>query len=336
MAERPDWGPLDRVEYGSFLGGELPPPRMICEGMWVVPLPNPGNYAGGTLCYVVRDGGGGIHLIDPGPGGSDALAALDSGLRQGGAGMEDVVGVYLTHLHPDHRGLAEDVRRLSGARVFVSRDEVDATRREAGWAKMLGAALDGWGVPDERRDVFGPPPVMTIDADVLLEDGDRLEIDGWDFRVERSPGHTAGHVTFAENARRLILLGDHVLPHLNPGIGYAATPSENPVVEYVLSLGRTERQDFAALPGHGYGFGDLTGRCRAIRNHHLKRSREIDALRVLDPDASVWAIASRLRWRNGWDGLTPGMRRHALQQTESHLAALSDEVLRRVLLESDR
>jgi glyoxylase-like metal-dependent hydrolase (beta-lactamase superfamily II) len=64
-----------------------------------------------------------VVLVDPGWNAAEALAALEEGLATVGAKLEDVRGVLVTHLHPDHYGLAGRVREVSGAWVALPPDD---------------------------------------------------------------------------------------------------------------------------------------------------------------------------------------------------------------------
>src|SRR4030095_9991466 len=55
----------------------------------------------------------GVYLVDAGWNTDDAYNALEAGLATAGYGMADVRGVMVTHIHPDHYGLAGRGREAS-------------------------------------------------------------------------------------------------------------------------------------------------------------------------------------------------------------------------------
>src|SRR5689334_8704243 len=56
-------------------------------------------------------------MIDAGwPG---ALPALKSQLRAYDIAPQDIRYVFTTHLHPDHAGLAQEIKQFSGARLIL-------------------------------------------------------------------------------------------------------------------------------------------------------------------------------------------------------------------------
>jgi glyoxylase-like metal-dependent hydrolase (beta-lactamase superfamily II) len=93
-----------------------PPAEQVLDGLWSIPVPIPGSPLPYVLAYAfaVPDG---VVLVDPGWNAPEALAALTEGLGVAGARLEDVRGVLVTHIHPDHYGLAARIREVSGAWV---------------------------------------------------------------------------------------------------------------------------------------------------------------------------------------------------------------------------
>src|SRR3954447_18845872 len=83
----------------------------------VTAIPLPLAYVGTVNAWLLR--GDPLTLIDTGPREDRALAALEAGLRRHGLRMEDIELVLATHHHLDHVGLAETIRRRSGATVAV-------------------------------------------------------------------------------------------------------------------------------------------------------------------------------------------------------------------------
>jgi len=59
--------------------------------------------------------------------------------------------------------------------------------------------------------VFGMP-IVSPPADQLLDEGDRLDLAGFDFRILEIPGHSPGHIVFVfEDDGKTIVLGGDVL-----------------------------------------------------------------------------------------------------------------------------
>jgi glyoxylase-like metal-dependent hydrolase (beta-lactamase superfamily II) len=322
-----EYAPTSVAQHGSALARTTPEIEQVRDGVWAIPLPLP--HAGvveSTLCYTLADSTGGVHLIDPGWGTDDNRDRLGAGLRVAGFELSDVRSITATHLHSDHLGLGMLLRAEFGIPVALHRAEQAALARPM-YADPA-ATLAGWGVPAEYADelaAVAPRAKPTgIEVDVTLDDDGRLDIPGRDVRVVATPGHTAGSICLYDASDGLFFSGDHVLPIINPGLGLGGfADGDDPIGAALDSYARVEQYDDAEVcPGHGYRFRGLAVRSRQIADRHRRRSAEISALAAADPGATVWTIASRVEWTDGWQNLRGFLRLSALAQTEMHLRHL--------------
>ncbi len=245
-----------------------------------------------------------------------------------GGGLDRVASATVTHLHPDHLGLASRLRKATGARIAMHREEAAALAamfESEPTEESRTRMLDDWGVPAERRDDLPAAGARTrasapVTIDVLLEHDDPLSVPGRELRVIATPGHTTGHICLRDVGERLDFTGDHVLPQLNPGIGLGGPTDGNPLTDYLASLDRVAVfDDHEALPAHGHRFDGLASRCGTIARHHLGRAAEVSAIVADDGGLSVWETASRIRWSAGWTNLHGVRLQSALSQTAMHL-----------------
>ena len=89
-----------------------------------------------------------------------------------------------------------------------------------------------------------------------------------------TPGHTRGHVVFADARAGLLFAGDHVLPHITPSIGFQEAPSAEPLREYLQSLSVVRRlPDMRLLPAHGPVSPSTHSRIDELTDHHAERLR---------------------------------------------------------------
>ena len=311
------------------MSGDVPGPDVFGNGIISIPIALSDPHLPYSYCYAIPDANSDVHLIDPGMDSDANLGALILGLALGGFTLEMVKTVFVSHLHPDHLGLASRVRTISGARVAMSRIEQEAITSLPHRSIEVPALLDTWGVPPERREemlLLGSfrRGTTAFLADDVLEDGEPLAIPGRAIDAILTPGHTAGHLCFVDRDDSILFSGDHVLPVIYPGIGLGSVYQPNPIGDYLDSLDAISRlDDFEVAPGHWFRFRGLAERSEQIRSHHLRRSEEVRAQLMLDPSSTVWAVAERLTWTAGWANLRGFYAYSALLQTEMHVAYLS-------------
>ncbi len=174
-------------------------------------------------CYIVD----GHIMIDPG----DDTAELDSFIADTGATIRAAV---LTHGHFDHMLGAAHIKRVYGAKIYVS-------KADAHYLKDESAAL-----------VFGmaETPFEPVEADAYLEAG-LTDIDGTAFEVLLTPGHTPGGVCLLSRENKLVFTGDTLFRF---GYGRTDLPGGN-MRELYGSLRSLLKlpDDIYVCPGHGEG-----------------------------------------------------------------------------------
>ena len=319
--------PTNAAQHADALADRVPQPDEVREGIWSIPLPmeQPGNPF--SLCYVVAGSDGSLHLVDSGYDTDDNWERLLQALRGFGRSIDDVASVFVTHLHPDHLGLSERLRVTSGARVRMLRREHQAllTLAEHGIVITEKLLVD-WGVPAERRpEMVGELGAALVargapTVDDVLDAGDTLAIPGRTLTLLATPGHTAGSACVVDAEAGLLYTGDTVLPKIFAGLGLGDRTSSNPIADYLTSLATLARyDDLEVAPGHGFRFRGLIERNAELAAHHLHRSRAAAAIVREEPDATVWKIASRLRWTAGWGRLRGFFLFSALAQTQLHV-----------------
>ena len=306
--------------------GTLAPLEQIRPNVWVLPLAMPMTHLPVVLSYLIVDASGGVHVVDPGWDSDENWQRVLDALAQLGSSPSGVVSATMTHLHRDHIGMAERYRASTPARLQLSRvDQLALNVDPKATLEAAAAQADSWGVPHDRRaelDVdFGTEQGSApLQADVLLDDGDDLGVEGTGIHVVLTPGHTSGSVCLALPDEKVLFTGDHVLPTIYSGLGLGAQTTSNPVTDYLESLETVAvYDDFEVLPGHGYPFTGLAERRAQLAEHHLRRSREAAQVLGDDSSVSVWSVASRLHWTAGWQNLHGPMLRSALAQTAWHM-----------------
>ena len=313
----------------------LPPVEQVAAGLWSVPVTIPDSPLRYTLAYLIHSDSR-VIAVDPGWDSDTGWQDLLRGLAAAGIAPDRVTGIVVTHVHPDHHGLSGRLKEASGAPVAMHAAEVQTLPARI-WRAGGGAAGDrGWlascGVPagligeltfsDAQEGPFWRMP----EPDVLLNDGDDIDLPGRRLRVVWTPGHTPGHICLHDGDHDLLLTGDHLLPRITPNIGLAPGGQGSPLAGYLASLRRVRGYDTAeALPAHEYRFRGIAARADAIAEHHGARAEEIISVIASSDGLTIWQVAQQLTWSRGWAQITGFMRRAALAETAAHVAYLEEK-----------
>jgi glyoxylase-like metal-dependent hydrolase (beta-lactamase superfamily II) len=311
--------------------GPLPPVERVRPGLWSIPVPIPSNSLRYVLVYAFESDFGPF-IVDAGWDTDEAFNALSEGLVQAGATISDVQGVLVTHIHPDHYGLAGRVREASGAWVALHPADAalihDRYDEPEELVARVGRQLRQWGAPEdevrslERASLPVLPLVSPGKPDILFDDGDRPDVPGWDLTAIWTPGHSPGHLCFYEGRTRLMLTGDHVLPRITPNIPYHPQAGANPLGDYLQSLDKVAAfETHEVLPAHEHRFIGLQARVAELRAHHEARFAEV-TMAIEDGASAAWEIAAHMRWSRPWDRIEGFMRRAAVGEAMAHLRAL--------------
>jgi len=309
----------------------LPPVERLRPGLWSVPVPIPSNSLRYVFVYVFETDAG-PYLVDTGWNTDDAWAALSDGLAQLGTDVASVQGVLVTHIHPDHYGLAGRVREASGAWIALHPADAalihDRYQEPGDLLTRVATMLRRVGAPEEEVNSLANasmpvrPFVNAVMPDVLLEDDDKPDVPGWDLKAIWTPGHSPGHLCFWEAGNRLMLSGDHVLPRITPNIPFHPQAGADPLGEYLESLAKLNDYDeVEVLPAHEHRFVGLRSRLDELRAHHERRFAEITAA-IAAGTNTAWYIAEHMKWSRPWDRIDGFMRRAAVGEAMAHLRAL--------------
>jgi glyoxylase-like metal-dependent hydrolase (beta-lactamase superfamily II) len=307
----------------------------VADGVLRLRLPVPFGRLGDVNAYLLEDAAGWT-VVDTGLNTPGARKTWVTGLAHTGIAFEAIQRIVLTHSHPDHIGLAgwlqRRVARAGGAApVYLTHRERELARY---WSaaeasnEPLVQLFRRCGVPEamlgsvasdmaQLRQATQPHPtnVCTLSIDEPLRIGARR------FDVLHTPGHSDGHAALYDADARLLLAGDHVLPHITPTISRWPSTAPNPLGRYLRSLREVEPLAVrCALPGHGAVINDWPGRVRAIRAHHAERLAVMQ--RAVGTGATVFNVAQQAFV---FDALDAGEARFAIAETLAHLDYLVEE-----------
>ena len=312
----------------------MPPVEKLAGDLWSIPVPIPNNPLRYVNSYVFAAGGG-LVLLDTGWPADTAWEALVTGLEAIGAGLPDVRGVLVSHMHLDHAGLAGRLRDASGAwiamhpadrAVIANPDLRDPARcRYAGGgvparARRLGGG--GGGGHGGDNGLVSPSPALAL-PDRSLTDGELADVPGWRLRAVHTPGHTPGHLCFVDELSQRLFAGDHILPRITPNISLQAVEQAHPLADYLTSLAKVRDLPVdEVMPAHEWRFRGLAQRADDIAAHHERRLAELLAAIAAHPDATSWDLAGQLTWSRSWDQYSGRMRISAVTETAAHVLEL--------------
>ena len=314
----------------------VPPRAELLPGVWRLPLPLKDSPLGHVNTYLVRADNGYL-LVDCGWDTADTLRALEDHLRFLDIRLPDVRHLVITHIHPDHYGLAGRLREIANADLafhrleklfiesrYVDADELMNEMRE--WLLMNGTPLEELDRLN-RGSMSMMSRVQIAYPDRTLDGGEEIPCGRFAFKVIWTPGHSAGHICLYDARHKVLLSGDHVLPHITPSVGLHVRATSNPLADYLDSLrliGKLEAE--LVLPGHGEPFEGLPERTGELLLHHQHRLDEIVGLLLERPDTQLtgFEIAAHMRWsrRRSWDDLTAFERRMAVTEALAHIELL--------------
>ncbi len=318
------------VQQRAWRDRVLPPVEQVRPGLWSVPTPFPHSPLRYVLAYLIETGRGPV-LVDTGWPSAEAWDGLAAGVAATGHQLADVTAVLVTHFHADHFGLANQLREFSGAWVGMHPADAailsDLPARD-GWADEDRAWMARRGVPEGELDELMPPkdfklPPRGRGADVLIEDGDRPLGTDAPLRALWTPGHTPGHLCFADERYDVLLTGDHILPRISPNISPAPGGADDALGTYLASLAAMADLDpDEVLPAHEYRFAGLPARVRQLQRHHRARLDEVIDVVTAADGCSTLEVAERLTWSRPWDQSQGLVRRSAIGETFAHLLHL--------------
>jgi glyoxylase-like metal-dependent hydrolase (beta-lactamase superfamily II) len=253
----------------------------VLPGVHSIELPLPWELET-VNAYLVRQADGYL-LVDCGIGTESCFEALRAGMESAGVAWGDVKTMVITHVHPDHVGLAARVQELSGAEVWMHCDEVEHfniyadPERSAPWRRN---SLTLGGVPEdvqrkmgtvfhEMRDNF-----RKLHLTRMVSGGEKIPTSLGELEVVWTPGHSPGHICLYQRERRLLFSGDQILEHITPNISWQEDCDT--LGNYLDSLRLLSEMEIElVLPSHGKAFSGHREWVSATSKHHEERCERI-------------------------------------------------------------
>ena len=236
------------------------------------------------------DGREGWSIVDCGISSDTTRAAWEQVFANDLQGLP-VLRVIVTHMHPDHVGLAH---WLTGrwstpdheCRLWMSATDYNAARTacmpSAKAAVLTPQFAQAHGITDPdaieklkgRGSHFASLVPAMPERFARLLDGDVLRIGEHDWTCHVGYGHAPEHMSLHCPALGVLISGDMVLPRISTNVSvFDIEPLSNPVQWFLDSLKKFEGcdEDTLVLPSHGRPFRKLHVRLRQLDDHHHER-----------------------------------------------------------------
>ena len=304
----------------------------VAPGIIQLKIPIPNNPLGNLNCYLI-EGTEGWLMVDTGWFTPETFDSLKKGLKKWEIDLTDIATIVITHIHPDHFGLAGRIKQIS-PKIELLMHRFEADLIESRYIKLrdlrqkIGAMLSRHGVPQykiselESSSLPAMEYVRITAPDGTLYGGEKIFTGTYGLEVIWTPGHSIGHICLYEPKNQLLFAGDHILPKITPSVGYHTQSGDNPLGDYLNALRKLENLPVEkVLPAHEDIFLDLRGRIGEIIEHHKERSEEIGEVISTGPK-SAYEISSQITWNvkdPGWDNMPPLNKRLAVMETLAHL-----------------
>ncbi len=277
---------LDFPHAGPPEGGVMFP---VAPGIWWLRMPLPFRLDHINL-WLVKDG--------------EHLAAVDTGIAMsktkklweqlfaGDFAGRRLSRIVVTHMHPDHVGLAGWLGERFAAPLYMTLGEYHSTQntmRGFGDAETEsrrrfylanGIAESGIEAFARHRGGFKQVVSELPPEYVRIMEGKPLVIDGKSWDIVAGFGHSPEHASLYCAELGVLIAGDQVLPKITTNVSvWPIEPLANSLQWFLDSIAKFKAlpQDTLVLPSHGLPFRGLHRRIDQLVAHHDER---LDALRA--------------------------------------------------------
>jgi glyoxylase-like metal-dependent hydrolase (beta-lactamase superfamily II) len=242
-----------------------------------------------------QDGRDGWTVVDCGVANDETRDAWSSVIESQLDGLP-VLRVIVTHMHPDHIGLAQWLTERfdteeAPCRLWISATDFASARLAvSGNFAINGSAAaaffhsHGLTDPESQQKIRERGAYYTSMVPGLpsryrrLMDGLEIEIGGRSWLCHVGHGHAPEHMSLECRQARVLISGDMVLPRISTNISVSdLEPESNALEQYLDSLERMLAlpADTLVLPSHGRPFQGLHTRVDQLKQHHAERLADV-------------------------------------------------------------
>lgn len=249
------------------------------------------------------DGVDGWTIVDCGIANAATMAAWEQVFETALGGLP-VLRVVVTHMHPDHMGLAHWLTQrwsVDGrdCRLWISATDYNAARLASASTLVFGGDLTAahfmrHGLTDPesiakvraRKGYYASMVPAVPHCYKRLIDGNRLAIGDHEWRCIAGYGHAPEHIALHCASLGILISGDMVLPRISTNVMVIdLEPEADPLTLYLDSIERLRALPASTLvlPSHGRPFTGLHRRIDQLRAHHDARFADVLAACTKQP-----------------------------------------------------
>ena len=262
---------------------------------WVrMPLPFALDHINLWLLRDRFDGQEGWTIVDAGICRDEVKALWEQIFKNELQGLP-VLRVVVTHMHPDHIGLAHWLCQRWQVPLWMSMTDYmtaklwavhNATTGAGGEGAMQHCANHGMSEPEslkkvkDRSNYYVNLVPEVPEQFYRIMGGDHIQIGSppCDWEIITGYGHAPEHLSLYCKEKGLVISGDMVLPRISTNVSvFSYEPMANPLPLYLNSLDRYSHlpADTLVLPSHGKPFIGLHERISQQHAHHSERLNEV-------------------------------------------------------------
>ena len=240
--------------------------------------------------------------------------------------------VIVTHLHPDHVGLAGWLVRRFNVSLWMTRTDYLMCRNLCADTGQEAPAegvtfYKAAGFPDEalenyktRFGGFGKGVYRLPNSYRRIEEGEIIEIGGRKWEIVVGRGHAPEHACLWCRHENLFISGDQILPRISSNVSLFPTePEANPLQDWLDSCAKFKTllpEDILVFPSHNTPFRKVRVRLQELIDGHEEGLEKLLAL-CAEPKRAVDTFPALFRAR-----ITSGNFGMAAGESLAHLNCL--------------
>lgn len=275
--------------------------REVAPGVLWVRMPLPFDLKWINL-WLLEDEGGWL-VVDTGVATAETRGHWDTLFASEALGGRPASRVLVTHMHPDHLGLAGWLTDRFRCGLWMSRleyavgrmllgdtgreapDDAIAFYRAAGWDEEALASYR------RRFGFFGRLVGPMPDSFRRVTAGDRLRIGGRPWQVLGGNGHSPEHLCLYSPDLNVVISGDQLLPRISSNVSVFPTePEADPLTDWLESCARLKAAlpaDVLVLPAHNEPFTGAHDRLQELIDGHELCLRRLERRLETGPQRAV-------------------------------------------------